>query len=285
MASKPFPIPVRMIGPGSQVEDDTLEYITMPKGMETWHPPLLPEADEVANLTRALDALRSVAQLLDATLEDGRARSLDISGMDAGNRALINQVLGEGEVSALIDREGATLRVQESVFAGIWRVLDGLSDRIEIGAVPSVLLDRQTPGATEIEALSAIDAALPAGVINAPAILAELAEHLRRWKLGASGQVINLTLLPLSPEDLSYLGLRLGHSGLTILSRGYGNCRVTRTALPRAWQVVYYNSQDQIILNTLEVTDMPDVVRAAEEDLQDSRERFAEALVWLEGPA
>jgi len=285
MASKPFPIPVRMIGPGSQVEDDTLEYITMPKGMETWRPPLLPEAGEVANLTSALDALRAVAQLLDATAEDGRARSLDLGALDASNRALINQVLGEGEVSARIDRDGLPLRVQESVFAGIWRVLDGHSDRIEVGAVPAVLLDRQPPGAAEIEALSAVDAALPSGVINAPAILAELAEYLRRWKLGAPGQVINLTLLPLSPEDLSYLGGRLGHSGLTILSRGYGNCRVTRTAIARAWQVVYYNSQDQIILNTLEVTEMPDVVRAAEEDLEDSRERFAEALVWLEGPA
>ena len=32
MSTKPFPIPVVPFGPGSQAEDETLDYITMPSG-------------------------------------------------------------------------------------------------------------------------------------------------------------------------------------------------------------------------------------------------------------
>ncbi|NCS61064.1 MAG: hydrogenase expression/formation protein, partial [Rhodoferax sp.] len=46
---KPFPIPVVAdLGPGTQSEDDTLDYITMPQGMETFHTPVLPEPEDIA---------------------------------------------------------------------------------------------------------------------------------------------------------------------------------------------------------------------------------------------
>jgi hydrogenase-1 operon protein HyaF len=36
-----------------------------------------------------------------------------------------------------------------------------------------------------------------------------------------------------------------------------------------------------LILNTIEVVDVPDVVLAAIEDLTDSRERLAELVAWM----
>lgn len=47
------------------------------------------------------------------------------------------------------------------------------------------------------------------------------------------------------------------------------------------WWVQYYNSQDVLILNTLEVVDLPEVVRAAQQDIDDSRERLSEILQWI----
>jgi hydrogenase-1 operon protein HyaF len=38
---------------------------------------------------------------------------------------------------------------------------------------------------------------------------------------------------------------------------------------------------DTVILNSVEVTDMPDVACAAPEDLGDSAERVAEVLKWV----
>jgi len=52
--------------------------------------------------------------------------AVDLAGLPAADLCLVNQVLGEGEVSALVRNEGARgfeLRVQESVFAGVWRVV------------------------------------------------------------------------------------------------------------------------------------------------------------------
>ena len=39
---------------------------------------------------------------------------------------------------------------------------------------------------------------------------------------------------------------------------------------------------DKVILNTVEVVDMPEVAMAAQEDLQDSYDRLCEVLAWLE---
>ena len=67
-----------------------------------------------------------------------------------------------------------------------------------------------------------------------------------------------------------------------ILSRGYGNCRITNTCRPHTWRVVYYNSQDVVILNTVEISELPEVAQAAIEDLEDSQERLREVLAWVE---
>ena len=74
----------------------------------------------------------------------------------------------------------------------------------------------------------------------------------------------------------------LGTGRVLILSRGYGNCRITNCRVPNTWRVVYYNSQDVVILNTVEIGALPDVARAAREDLEDTQHRFREVLAWLE---
>jgi hydrogenase-1 operon protein HyaF len=71
---------------------------------------------------------------------------------------------------------------------------------------------------------------------------------------------------------------------VAILSRGYGDCRITSTAVPHIWWVRYHNSMGTLILNTLEVTDVPQVACAAPEDLKDSASRLGELLepYWTE---
>ena len=55
-----------------------------------------------------------------------------------------------------------------------------------------------------------------------------------------------------------------------------GNCRLAACALPNLWRVQYFNSMDTLILDTVELTALPEIVCAAPEDLADSRERLAE---------
>jgi hydrogenase-1 operon protein HyaF len=285
---KDFPIPVVALGPGSQVEDDTLEYMAMPQGMETFRPPILPEPEEIVSCEQAHIALRQALALLDEVCRDGCNRSVALNGLSPADLRLINQVLGEGEVSARVIDRGDTkseLSVQESVFAGVWRVIESVngavvSDTLELGGIPESLkrMARQDVWAE----VPRWEGALPPNVQNAPALLAEIEDQWKQWEAGSPTHVVNLTLLPMSQEDIGFLDHHLGTGRVLILSRGYGNCRITNTCMPNCWRVVYYNSQDIVILNTVEVVDLPEVAQAAREDLEDSRERLQEVLQWVE---
>lgn len=283
-----FPIPVVSIGPGSQSEDVELDYMVMPQGMQTYATPILPEPEQMAQLKPAHGALHAILGALEAVAAGSDALAVDLSALDAANLQLVNQVLGEGEVSARV--EGIhSIRIQEAIFAGVWRtvVSDGaqiLSDRVDVGPVPPVLVSAARDGASmRPGAPIVVPAELPSGVMNAPSIIAELNEQLAKWKPGMPAHAINLTLLPLSVEDVAFLEQRLAGGAVLMLSRGYGNCRILSTLVPNCWRVVYYNSSDTILLNTVEVTDIPEVACAAREDLSDSCERLREVLAWVEG--
>jgi hydrogenase-1 operon protein HyaF len=275
-----FPIPVVALGPGSQQEDEALDYLPMPHDMRTYRPPILPEPEEVRGRT---DVQVWLGHLLEAVRNwhtDQGTVSLDMSGLAEADRILIDQVLGEGEVGAQVTGESGTLFIQESVFAGVWRLrgrdLEGhaFADRVEVGDVPAAVRQAARSG---LSAPRRVD--LAPGVVNAPALVAEIAEQVARPS--AATHVINLSLLPFSPEDAAWLDQCLGRGTVTLLSRGYGNCRITATGVARVWWVQFFNSQDALILNTLEVTDVPEVARAAAEDLEDSAERLTEVLEWI----
>ncbi len=283
---KPIPIPVVALGPGSQPEEDEgLNYLSMPQGMQTFRAPLLPEPEDMAGRSGALQVLNAV---LAAAAGQGPA-VVSLAGLSTAERTLVNQVLGEGEVSAqwlpaesASDPSGA--QVQESVFAGVWRVIEtdawgGQDDRIEVGPVPALLHRAAAHDAQQPPQLQGQSP--PPDVLNAQHVLAELAQHRAAWRPGQPSEVINLTLLPMSPADIAWMDHVLGTGRVLILSRGYGNCRITSTRVPHTWRVVYYNSQDHVILNTVEVGDLPAVAQAAPEDIADTHERLVEVLAWV----
>ena len=287
----PFPIPVvAALGPGGMVEDETLDYLSMPQGMAQYQPPVLPEPEELAacaGAVRVLGQVRDALHQVSSSAEPQRdtVRVL-LQGLSSADLLLLNQVLGEGEVSAqLLSADGApVLQIQESVFAGVWRVL-GLSpegqalDYIEVGAVPEAL---RTAALADGQSPAPAAGPVPAQLMNVPSVLVELEDQRRSWRSGDLAHVVNLTLLPLTPQDIAYLDYRLGTGRVLILSRGYGNCRITNCCVPNTWRVVYYNSMDTVILNSVEVTDMPEVACAAPEDLRDSAERVQDVLKWVQ---
>ena len=245
----------------------------------------LPEPDALDGHGAAIAVLDQVLAVLQAAIRGESVAPVDLSGLGAADREIVNQALGEGEVGAQVaDGQGSALvQVQESVFAGVWRVIErlpdgGLQDRIEVGAIPEVLKTcaRQDGASGHRPA-----ARLPEGVMNAPTLLQELHDQRQQWRVGQSAHLVNLSLLPLSPADMACLEEQLGTGRVVILSRGYGNCRISITRVPNTWRVVYYNSQDAMILNSIEVVDMPEVACAAPEDLVDSEQRLREVMAWV----
>ena len=273
-------IPVVPLGPGSQPEESDgaqLEYIAMPSGMNTYERPYTPEPDEVRDLLGAREAMEWLQRALDR-YEPVMA---NISRLDEANRELVNQILGDGEVSAIFNGV-VRARMQESVLAGVWRTfyLDDddnvVHDLIEVGDVPYLV---RMPASTEPDPFSRFKKLKAReGVTSAMPLLTEIADYAGKLQLTLRPHSINLTLLPLSKEDLAFLEEALGKGPVDILSRGYGDCRVASTAVPNVWRVRYYNSVGTMILDTIEIIDAPGVACAALEDIRDSQERLSDIL-------
>jgi len=275
-----FKLPVGGVGPGSQPSEDDgaeLAYMEMPQEMVTYR---MPEIDHaIGSLDQANQVLQQLQELLDHYRVGDATGSINLSVLDEANRELIDQVLGEGEVSVLFQGD-PSVRCQESVLAGVWRVqylnADGSVDidLIEVADIPR-LIRQETFAAPGIR--SVVDRQnVPPGVNNAIPLLAELNDKIIDSDKRTEPHVINLTLLPQSDEDIGFLQQRLGSGPVTILSRGYGNCRVSSTTTRNIWWVQYFNSQEVIILNTLEVIPVPMVVCASQEDIEDSAQRLQE---------
>lgn len=271
-------IPVSVVGPGSQdAGDEALSYMRMPSGMSTYVRPLTPEPEALLGLLGAREAMAWLRQSL-SERDDRRSLRANLGALDPGSREIVNQILGEGEVSITYTGE-FDARIQESVLAGVWRTfcLDGdqvVADILEVAAVPQLVLDAE--GRSRSMDTSA--KGVPGEMSNALAILVEIESHLERYAADGTPGIINLSLLPLSETEVEFLDERLGRGPIDILSRAYGKCQVISTGSENLWWVRYYNSMSTLILNTIEVTDVPAVVAAAPEDLRDSAARLEEIL-------
>lgn len=279
---RPFPISVISMGPGSQ-GDEAPDYMPLPK-METFSAPRLPDNASAEAVAAAAEVLGAFVERMGQVGFEGGA-ALDLLELRPSVREVVTQSLGFGEVSAFTTAP-EHWRVQETAFAGLWRVLrigdDGKTtvDCLETGAIPAVLGEMMSWNGAAL--LPPPD--YPDGTMNAPALVEEIRQQAAAWQPGQAPHVINLTLLPVSEADLDTLYGWLGHREVSLLSRGYGNCRITSTRLKKVWWVQYFNSMDTLILNSIEVIDMPEVALAAAEDFADSLERLREYLDLLVEP-
>jgi len=282
---KDFPISVRMVGPGSQPADEAeLQYLAMPREMNTFRMPIVPERADPSALATARDLLASFLESMARWDPAARAfgPQLALSEVPPAALTITNQMLGEGEVSIQVAGE-RSYRIQESVFTGLWRVcaFDAdnrqVGDWLEAGMLPQVTLEAARAAASP--ALPPV--AVPAGAMNSPALLHEITAQIRGRKPGSPAHVINLTLFPMTPDDHALLDHALPVGPVAIMSRGFGNCRITSTGARDVWRVQYFNNMNTLILNTIEIVDVPEVAQAAVEDLEDTRVRLTELIDWM----
>lgn len=280
---KKISIPI-VVEAGSQPPDEdgaVLDYMEMPSGVSTYSMPSVPEPEEIQGLDDGIAMLSDIHAGLQTYVAGSRSLTYSLDDLDAANRDLVNQVLGAGEVSIRYEGE-LEANVQESVLAGVWRVQyadqSGVlqRDTVEVADIPTLVKRATFEHAVSELSLCAED--IPPSVGNAAALLSEISDKLEAAGSGVEAHVINLTLLPVSDDDVEFLAESLGGGPVVILSRGYGNCRITSTATRCVWWVQYFNSQDALILNSIEISQVPEVACAAQEDIEDSAARLSEIL-------
>ncbi|RGP38076.1 hydrogenase expression/formation protein [Pseudotabrizicola alkalilacus] len=270
----PFTLPPTGFGPGSQPDPDgELQYMPMPSGMRIYAPHI-PDADDTAAMAEAVAMLARMADACSDVANGAAPVTFDLATLSPAAREVLADALGQGEVSMKLRGLPAVL-VQESVFAGVWLLLAAGMDVVEVAPVPTLAMSRAH--VPHRPAIGVLARPVP-GLANAPALLAELVDKSLTRKAGAIAHVVNLSLLPHTPTDLDWLSEALGEGAVTVLSRGYGNCRVTACAQPHVWKVQFYNSMDTLILDTYEVCEIPEVAIAAAEDLTDSATRIRDVI-------
>jgi len=202
----------------------------------------------------------------------------DITDWPAEETTLLSQMLGEGEVTGLAALPGGVVaQIEETTLAGLWRVRftgdDGrlTADYLEVAAIPHIVRRAAELGAESLEI-----GAPPEGVMNAMPVLAEIADQMRNLQPGAPPHVVNFTLMPVSDVDMAFLQKTLGQGAVQLVSRGYGACRISATGARHVWAVQYFNAADAVLLDTLEIGDIPAAALAAREDFEDSAQRLVE---------
>lgn len=232
----------------------------------------------IARCPRAAELLPRLADALQSQSAAAPGRLFDITDYENDDRELLTQALGDGEVNGVAALpDGVIAQIQEASMAGLWRVrfMDAggrlSADYLEIGAIPEIV-----KRAANLTADRLLFGAAPVGAMNVMPLLAEIADRMSAYRSGEPSHTINFSLLPVSDTDMDFLQQTLGNGPVQLVSRGYGACKITATGARCVWSVQFFNAMDAIILNTLEIGDVPAAACAADEDFRDSAERLRE---------
>ncbi len=250
---------------------------TLVPGLENWArsmkgddgSPLFQETDQ-DRLKPGMGVLGRLCKALDGYRIGAQPVSIPLENLDEANLSLIRGALREGEVAITITGPEPA-EIQETVISGVWfvRQHEGLP-HLEVGAFPSLAL-KALESATRNQP-PPIES--PEGAMNVGPILTEIGARMMETAPGSEAHVINLSRLPMNPIDMEVLEGVLGTGPVSVLSRGYGDCRIASTVLRGVWRIRYFNVDGTLIMVTVEIVDVPDSVRAHRQDLEDGCRRL-----------
>jgi hydrogenase-1 operon protein HyaF len=102
---------------------------------------------------------------------------------------------------------------------------------------------------------------------NAPPLLRELAEQVRRLLDTGETSSIDLSALPLTPADLDWLREKLGEGEIAVTLQANGESTLNETACSGVWWVTHRNEQGAVTSQFLEVAFVPELVKAHPQDV------------------
>jgi hydrogenase-1 operon protein HyaF len=109
---------------------------------------------------------------------------------------------------------------------------------------------------------------------NAPPLLREISELLRRLLESGETAAIDLSALPLTPPDLDWLHDKLGEGEIAVTLQASGESTLNETACPGVWWITHRNEQGAVTSQFIEVTLVPELVKAHPQDVEIGREHL-----------
>ncbi len=113
--SRTIPV-VNIAGPGSQPEEEDFNFLPIPAGINLPLTPVLPEQALPAELRVARHILTTLIRDMDNPVATPLSLSYKLNATEQQNSGLLDQLLGEGEISArVLLPDGKEQRIQETV--------------------------------------------------------------------------------------------------------------------------------------------------------------------------
>jgi hydrogenase-1 operon protein HyaF len=97
---------------------------------------------------------------------------------------------------------------------------------------------------------------------NAPPLLRELVDQVKRLLDTGETSAIDLSALPLTPADLDWLHEKLGEGEIAVTLQASGESTLNETACSGVWWVTHHNEQGAVTSQFLEVAFVPELVKA-----------------------
>jgi hydrogenase-1 operon protein HyaF len=123
-----------------------------------------------------------------------------------------------------------------------------------------------------MNALDQIGVKVMGSANNGRAVLREIHRMLEILVTNNEVNSIDLSSLPLSPEDRQLLEETLGEGEVTAEVNSLGPTRVLETGIPGVWWVRHYNADGEVMAEFIEVTDCPEILLTPQEDMKDGLE-------------
>ena len=109
---------------------------------------------------------------------------------------------------------------------------------------------------------------------NAPPLLRELLEQVKRLLESGESSAIDLSALPLTPADLDWLREKLGEGEIAVTLQASGESTLNETTCPGVWWVTHHNEQGVVTSQFIEVAFVPELVKAHPQDVAIGQERL-----------
>ncbi len=103
---------------------------------------------------------------------------------------------------------------------------------------------------------------------NAPVLLREIAELAHRLLDSGEASAIDLRALPLTPADLEWLRETLGQGQVVATLEAEGESTLSETVCPGVWWVTHHNENGAVASEFIEVTYVPELLKAHPDDVK-----------------
>ncbi|MGD2083340.1 MAG: hydrogenase expression/formation C-terminal domain-containing protein [Chromatiales bacterium] len=113
---------------------------------------------------------------------------------------------------------------------------------------------------------------------NAQPILHEILHALQRLSDSDEATVIDLHSIPFAPGDEKRLLEVLGHGEVDVHMHTLGETRIWESLYAGVWIVDHHNAEGERIAFHIEVSRVPEILRAQDEDISDGVQRFRRRL-------